>query len=176
MQRFSHILLWVGGVRMGLPMSFQPHSRTDTRTYRGGESPYVFVLSSGEYALPFTTDSELVDDMKSFSCMLFRNPSSRWYPQSISHKEWGVCGVRTGVHRCHKVGWVWEECNYWNRGVCSFQEGGLRRRSYFSGNSNMWGLVHTLYVFIPHKYSCVYLKSRPHLCGNKNNNTTRDSV
>jgi len=33
---FSHILLWVGGVCMGLPMSCPPHSRTDTHTYGGG--------------------------------------------------------------------------------------------------------------------------------------------
>ena len=82
----THILLWVGGVCIDLPVSCPPHSRADTHTYGGGSLHMCSFHSLGSTSHRLRRILCRVDDMESSSCMLSRNPSSRWsFPRKMAN-------------------------------------------------------------------------------------------
>jgi len=93
-----------------------PLARWHAHVWRGSLHIFSFNSQRGSMSNSLWQILCRVDAMESSSCMLSRNPSSRWHPQRISCKEWGLSGARMSVHRCHYVIWVWKECNFSNKG------------------------------------------------------------
>ena len=77
----------LGWGSMYRPTCVMPISLADMHTY-GRRSLHMCSFNSlGSMSHRLRRILCRVDDMESSSCMLSRNPSSKWHPQRISHKE-----------------------------------------------------------------------------------------